>query len=819
MGIFTNAEVAMTARTSFGQWLKQRRKALDITQDDLAGRIGCSPSNLYKIEADERRPSKQIAALLAECLNIPPDERAAFVRFARAEEVEDTVPWGTPFHSPTNLPAQPTLLIGRDEDVTAISKRLLRDETRLLTLIGPPGIGKTRLALQVAAQALDDFADGVFLIALAPISDANLVATTIANTLGVADIGPRTPLERLQAFLRDKQVLLVLDNFEQILAAAAQIAELLAVCPLLKILVTSRAPLRIRQERQIPVSPLAIPDLAHLPDVESVIQYAAVTLFMERAQAVKPDFTLTQENAPTIAAICTRLDGLPLAIELISARVKLLSLSALLERLHGRLMLQSDGLRDIEARHRTLNAAIDWSYQLLSAEEQTLFRRLGIFVGGWTLEAAEAVCMENVNLNLLDGLASLLDKNLVKQEARIDGEPRFLMLETIREYAHEQLVVSGELDELCQRHTNYFLKLAEAAEAHAFGREQIAWFDRLEGELDNLRVTLAWSLETETSLRLVAALGWFFTERSHWNEGFDWLERTLAANSDAPSFLLAKGLHTAGRLAWFVGNIPRAQAHFEQSLALARETNDRWNIAWALSHLGNFVYQYSDFAYRAAFQDESLALFRELDDAMGIAHVLVRRAYPAFVHKDYAHTRALLEEAQIRAFQAGDKGIIATITFIMGWLAWHQDRDLIQAKMLIERGLTLYREVRYQAGVNNALIWLGWLELALGNMTEAQTRNQEVLTSFRDIAVGHPYLPDVLVTLANIANANDQFERAVRLLGAANSIGEIKARDKIDYDNVIAAVRTQLGQTAFAEAWAVGSAMTPEQVVAYALAE
>jgi tetratricopeptide (TPR) repeat protein len=263
----------------------------------------------------------------------------------------------------------------------------------------------------------------------------------------------------------------------------------------------------------------------------------------------------------------------------------------------------------------------------------------------------------------------------------------------------------------------------------------------------------------------------------------------------------------------------RAQDHFEQSLSLSRETHDRWNIAWALSHLGNSVYQYSDFAHRAAFQDESLALFRELDDAMGITHVLVRRAYPAFDQKDYAHTRALLEEAQIRAVQAGDKGIIATITFIRGWLAWHQDQDLPQAKMLIERGLILYQEVRLQAGVDNARIWLGWLELVMGNTIEAQNRNQEVLKSFRDTGGNHPYMPDVLVTLASIASANDQFERATRLLGAAESIGEIKPRDKDDFDRVITTVRTQLGQTAFAEAWAAGKAMTTKQVIAYTLSE
>lgn len=300
----------MTDTTSFGQWLKQRRKSLDLTRVELATRIGCAANTIYKIEADERRPSKQIAELLAQYLNIPLDEQPLFIRFARGETGKESTPWGTPFHPPNNLPTQPTVLIGRDEDAAAISKRLLQPELRLLTLLGPPGIGKTRLALQIATKALDEFTDGVFLVDLAPIVEANLVVETIVSTLGIPDMGPQTPLQHLKAFLRDKQILLLLDNFEQILAAAPDIAELVIACPLLKILVTSRAPLRIRQERQIPVSPLTLPDLTYIPAVQNLSTFSAVTLFIERAQTVKPDFTLTDENADSVVAICTRLDGL-----------------------------------------------------------------------------------------------------------------------------------------------------------------------------------------------------------------------------------------------------------------------------------------------------------------------------------------------------------------------------------------------------------------------------------------------------------------------------------------------------------------------------
>lgn len=807
----------MSSKISFGQWLEQRRKALDLTREDLAGRIGCATVTLYKIEADERRPSKQIAELLAEHLNIAPDERVAFVNFARTEASESSAPWGTPFHAPTNLPTPPTMLIGRDEDVAAIYKQLLKDESHLLTLVGPPGIGKTQIALQVAVHALDDFVDGVFFVPLAPITDEALVAMTIANTFGLTDIGPQKPFERLKAFLRDKQILLILDNFEQILGAAPQIAELLTGCPLLKIVVTSRAPLRIRQERQLPISSLVVPHKTVQVEVETAAHYSAIALFLERAQAVQPDFSLNQKNIPTIVAICARLDGLPLAIELISARVKLFSPAALLERLHGRLMLQSDVLRDLEPRHRTLNAAIDWSYQLLSTEEQTLFRRLGVFVGGWTLEAAEFVCIEEANLHLIEGLASLLDKNLVKQDARSDGEPRFLMLETIREYALQQLVASYELDALQHRHINYFVKLAEGAETHAFGREQVTWFDRLEMEFDNLRAALNWSQKSETGLRLAGALGWFFTERTHWSEGFDWLERIIAANPDAPPSLRAKALHNAAPLAWFSGNWQRTQILCEQALALASAANDRWNTAWSLSHLGNHVP--GNPHQRAATLEESLALFRALNDSMGITHVLLRRAWIAMDQKDYAYMSALIEEAENRARYVGDKVIIAWITSNKGWLAWDRDKDLIQAKKFIESSLPLFREARLQMGVKNTLSWLAQLELELGNVREAQARNREFL-SLREIEAGDPYLPVNLMMSERIANVCGQFERAACLLGGISSIMRAYKRDPSEfheYERDTTTLRVELGAEAFAAAWSKGNEMTPQQVIAYAL--
>ncbi len=765
----------MNTKTSFGPWLRQRRKALDLTQEDLARYVGCAANTIYKIEADERHPSKQLAELLAEHLNIAPAERVAFVNFARTEAVESTASWGAPFHPPTNLLPQPTLLIGREEDVSRLYKRLNQPECRMLTLIGPPGIGKTRLAIQVAAEALDNFAEGVFFIALAPISDASLVPATIANTLGVPDVGPRTPLERLKAFLRDKQTLLLLDNFEQILLAASQIAELLTVCPLLKILATSRAPLRIRQERQIPVSSLGVPDLARLPDIENLTQYSAVTLFVERARAVQPDFSLSHDNAPAIAAICARLDGLPLAIELISARVKLLSLAALLERLSGRLMLQSDGLRDLEPRHRTLNAAIGWSYQLLNAEEQMLFRRLGVFVGGWTLEAAEAVCLGNLDLNILDGLASLFDKNLVKR----DGERRFMLLETIRTYALEQLAVNGELDYLRERHAGYFTAFAEHIE-----QDHVQWLNNLETELDNLRVALT---SPVTGLRLAVALGTFVQQRGPLNEGSVWLTDALRRQE--------------------LGTLTAA---------------DRTLRATALSWLGTFRTWQGDLDSALPSHEESVLLFRELGDPAGLAEALSTYAMLFMTRGDFEQAVPVLEESLVLSRELRNIHLIAQCLNFLGILAYSQN-CVQQAGAFWEECLVLRREDGKTWPIATMLAFLAMVALEQGDNGRARRQLVESLTLLR--ALGERWqTAHTLEVFAGLAvrQAQPDLVRAALIFGAAEVFRETLSAPVLPFqrhfnERGIATLRAQLDEATLATVWAKGRAMTLEEALAYAL--
>ncbi|HUG38092.1 MAG TPA: AAA family ATPase, partial [Candidatus Limnocylindrales bacterium] len=485
---------------------------------------------------------------------------------------------------PHNLPLQATTLLGRAREVAAARERVLRDDVRLLTLTGPGGTGKTRLALQVAAELIDHFADGVFFVPLAPISDPGLVASTVALTLGIRDPGGRPVLENLREHLRDRQILLVLDNFEQILLAAPLVGELLAVCRGLKVLVTSRAPLELRGEQEFPVPPLALPDPKHPPPIEALGQYGAVALFIERATAIRPDFAVTNDNAPAVAEICVRLDGLPLAIELAAVWIRLLSPQAMLTRLERRLPLLTGGARDLPARQQTLRGAIAWSYDLLDEGERALFRRLAIFVGGCTLEAAEAVCNPegDLGLDVLDGVASLVAKSLLRQEEGPEGEPRFGMLETIREYGLEQL----EADATRGRHAAFFLAFAEEAEPKLLGAEQVTWLQRLEAEHDNFRAVLGRSrvgeVAADVGLRLAGALQWYWRVRGLLGEGRGWAETMLALpGAAARTAARARALNAAARLANLQADYTAARPLALESAAIAREVGDLAGVARA----------------------------------------------------------------------------------------------------------------------------------------------------------------------------------------------------------------------------------------------
>jgi predicted ATPase/class 3 adenylate cyclase len=551
----------------------------------------------------------------------------------------DFPPLKTLGNSPNNLPVQPTPLVGRVREVGAVCALMHRDEVRLVTLTGPGGIGKTRLGLQVAAELSESFADGVFFVDLAPLRNPSLVLSTIAQIIGIQEAAGQPLLERLADVLQQKQLLLLLDNFEQVMSAAMQVADLLSACPSLKVLVTSRERLHVRAEHEFAVPPLALLDPNRLPELATLAQSEAVALFLERAQATKSDFQLNPTNARAIAEICARLDGLPLAIELAAARIKLLSPQALLARLDQRLTVLTSGARDVPARHQTLRHTIAWSYDLLSAQEQRLFRRLAVFVGGCTPEAVESVstAVDDTNADLLDSMASLLDKSLLQRVEQDGDEPRFAMLETIREYGLEMLASAGEEQATRMAHAAYYLALAERAEPELSGPQQLIWFERLEREHDNLRAALSWLLEQgaheqskEHALRLGGALSRFWEIRGYVSEGWRWLERVLEISRGERSAVRAKALIGAGALASLQDDFGQAEALCEEGMALCRELGDRRGSATALSSLGYAALMRSNYAAAHAQLEEALTLFREVGDTANSVYALHRLASALF---------------------------------------------------------------------------------------------------------------------------------------------------------------------------------------------
>ncbi len=807
-------------RAVFGDLLRQYRNAAHLTQEDLAQRAGLSVDAISLLERGERRrPYRYTMQSLADALGLSQPERIRFETAARMNAVEAEAHG----NEPTDLPSQLTPFIGREREVEKVQHRLLHPDIRLLTLTGPGGVGKTRLGLEVARQVRHQFADGVCFVALAPISDPALVPSAIAQALGVKQGAGQSVTEALEQYLRERQLLLLLDNFERLLEAGPPIAQLLAACPRLKMLVTSRVILRLQREHVCEVPPLTLPAAGHQASPEQLGQYEGIRLFAERARASSSEFMITTENAPAVTELCRQLDGLPLAMELAAARVRLLPPDAMLARLGNRLALLTDGARDLPDRQRTLRATLDWSYDLLSVAERSLFARLAVFVGGWSLEAAEAVCNADDETEALHHMSALVNKSLVKQQADIQHEARFTMLETVREYALERLEESGELERLRRRHAAYFLKMAEEAELALQGPLQAAWLDRLETEHDNFRAALSWSLtsqgDTEMGMRLTGALSHFWYVRGHHSESRMRLQSALERSSDAIT-ARAKVLFGAGQLAWFQGELVRANTLLKESLTLYRDLEDEAGAAYALLFLGRTAISQGDYGQGAALVEESLTLFHQQGNMWGSAWALIVLGAGALSEGSVDWAAATFEESLTLYKNLENMQGMALALIYLGRAA-HMQGEVVRSNAILEESLALFKDLGDSRGVAEVLLELGRVARAQGNYMRSLKLCRESLDLSHKLG-DKSYVAFCLTALAGVIQATGDARRAARLFGAAQGLLEslgavLDPSGSLEYSNDLAAVRNQLGESAFEEARAAGEAMTVDQAVAYAL--
>jgi predicted ATPase/DNA-binding CsgD family transcriptional regulator len=688
-----------------------------------------------------------------------------------------------------NIPAQVTTFVGREKEIGEV--RRLLESTRLLTLTGPGGVGKTRLAIRAATEVAKAgaFEDGIFFVDLAPVSQPERVADAIVEALGVMTVVGQPIPKILEKYIGNKKLLLLLDNFEHLLDAAPLVGDLLSAAPDLSVLATSREALNLYGEQEYPVPPLGVPDLSDPSSLSRLTEYEAAALFIQRAQAVKPDFSFSDEDAPRVAEICVRLDGLPLAIELAAAQVKLFSPQALLDQMESRFTALRGGPRGLPERRRTLRGAIDWSYELLDDPEKTLFTRLSVFQGGRTIEAIEAVCCHDQPIDVVDKLAALLNKNLLRIEEGPQSELRFTMLETIHEYAFERLQESGGSEDIQRRHAEYFTALAERTRPDIRGGpNQPRRLHQLELEQENLRAAMEWSLagtDAILGMRLVGALGHFWWRQGHYTEGQRWTTLALEAERslDTPEPVRANLLDAAGLVAHFSHERERGMRMHLEALALYERLGHKREMGWVFIYLGAQSFGKPDeYEEAMAHAEEGLSLLRSVEDKAGIAQALHVLGELARLHGNYGHATRIFEEGLALAREIGDGIRQAFILDSLGYLALYDD-DPQTAAALARESLKLALEVGYK-----------------------------------------PHVPACLAGLAAAYMADGMTQHAVRLFGAADALFAAhgfspRPSDKPDVERTWVTVREMRGNGAFDAAWAEGQAMSLEEAIAYALEE
>lgn len=771
--------------TAFGAMLRSLRLAAGLSQGALAERAGISQKAVGALERGDRAtPRLATLTLLADALKASAAERAGLLAAARPEPPQAARQYVRP--GAHGLPVPPTPLIGRQDEIAAVCRQLLpaHNGAHLLTLIGPGGVGKTRVAVAVSLELVDAFADGVWFVDLAPVHDHRLVAAAVARALDVHESGGHSARELLIKALRDRQLLLVLDNFEHVLDAAPLVAELLSNCPRIIVLVTSRTALRVRAERRLTVEPLSVPAANSQPALETVVASTAVQLFVERAQAIVPDFALTESNAAAVGAICRRLDGLPLAIELAAARTALLEPQALLERLR----LPHEGeLVDLPPRQRTMQATISWSCDLLTPVEQTLFGALAVFAGGCTLQAAEVICATAVpsDADLGQLMLALVDSSLVRRVFDASGQVRFGMLETIHEDANRRLAASGQAAQMRDRHLALFLSEADRIEPHLHGPEQATWADRLEREHGNLRAALSWaatSRQPQLGLRLATSLRYFWYMHGHHREGRAWLTEMLSRGAGLAPGLRGRALGALGYLEAMQAEYGLARTHLEEALALGRAADDPPAIALAQRYLGFVAIGSGDPRAARVHLESSFAFYQDLGQDEDAGAFLMYLGDAALAEGDSQRARHYFEESRDRLRALGNTTVLP------------------------------YPVRR-----------LGHLALLRGDLAEAVTMCLESLSLNR--AVGDPQgIAASFVALGAAAAAGNAFDRAARLLGAADELldaGSIElfVADRQLHEQTRDRVRQELGETTFALLWTAGHAADAEPDIESPLAE